>query len=345
MNVGVDSMTINPNTTIVVGGQYGDEGKGKIISYLALHDKPDVVARGGGGPNAGHSVEYDGKKYKIRLTPSGFINKEAKLLIGAGVFIDPDVFLQEVKDFELEDRCKLDRRATLLEPKYKEEDAASENSKKIGTTKSGMGPTAAARAKRVARFVEEDERLKPYCVDGIELVNSAKNVLIEGSQGFMLSNLYGTYPYCTSKDVSAGSVALEVGVGPLKVKNVIMVIKAYTTRVGNGPLQGEVSVEEAQKVGMQEYGTVTGRPRRTNPNLNWDELRLAAKVNSTNCIALTKLDIRFPEAKGKTDYAQLSDEAKAFVKKIEDELGAPVGLIGTGPGAKEIIDRRVEVEI
>lgn len=338
-------MTINANTTIVVGGQYGDEGKGKIISYLALQDRPDLVARGGGGPNAGHSVEHDGKKYKIRLTPSGFINKEARLLIGAGVFIDPDVFLQEVEDFELGERCKLDRRATLLEPKYKEEDAASKNSEKIGTTKSGMGPTAAARARREARFVEEDERLRPFCVDGIEMIDSAKNILIEGSQGFMLSNLYGTYPFCTSKDVSAGSVALEVGVGPLKVKTIVMVIKAYTTRVGNGPLKGEVSVEEAEKTGMQEYGTVTGRPRRTNPNLIWDELKLAAKVNSTNCIAVTKLDIKFPSAKGKRKFDELDSEAKTFVKKIEDELGAPVGLIGTGPKAEEIIDRRVELNI
>ena len=95
--------------TVVVGGQYGDEGKGKIISYLALNDNPDVVARGGGGPNAGHSVEFEGKKYKIRLTPSGLVNKNSRLVIGAGVFIDPQVFLDEVKNFSLGDRCKIDR--------------------------------------------------------------------------------------------------------------------------------------------------------------------------------------------------------------------------------------------
>ncbi|MFH1306656.1 MAG: adenylosuccinate synthetase [Candidatus Micrarchaeota archaeon] len=328
--------------TVVVGGQYGDEGKGKIISYLALHDEPDVIARGGGGPNAGHSVEYRGKKYKIRLTPSGFINKNAKLVIGAGVMIDADVFLKEVENFELGKRCKIDRRATLIEQKHKEMDSSSELSKKIGTTKSGMGPVTAARAKREAKFVEEEEKLREYLCDGVEIVNNAKNLLVEGSQGFMLSNIYGTYPYCTSKDISASTICAEIGLGPLKVDNVIMVIKAYTTRVGEGPFKGEVSVEEAEKVNMQEYGTVTGRPRRTNPNLIWEELKLAAKVNSANYIALTKLDIKFPEAAGMRDYKELPEEAKKFVEEVEKKLGVKVGLVGTGPETEDVIDRRGE---
>lgn len=326
--------------TVVVGGQYGDEGKGKIISYLALNDKPEVVARGGGGPNAGHSVEYEGKKYKIRLTPSGLVNKDAKLVIGAGVFIDPQVFLDEVKNFELGDRCKIDRRATLILPEYKEQDGASENSKKIGTTKSGMGPTAAARASRTAKFVSEEESLKPYLTDCHEIIANSKSVLIEGSQGFMLSNLYGTYPFCTSKDVSASAICAEVGVGPTRVDTVVMVIKAYTTRVGNGPFEGEVSEEDAKKVNMQEYGTVTARPRRTNPNLIWDEIKLATTVNGANCIALTKLDIKFPECAKTKEYEGLPQDAKDFIKEVEDKTGVKVGLIGTGPSAEDIIDRR-----
>ncbi|VVB56886.1 Adenylosuccinate synthetase [uncultured archaeon] len=328
------------SATVVVGGQYGDEGKGKILSYLALHDKPDVIARGGGGPNAGHSVEHEGKKYKIRLCPSGLVNKTAKLVIGAGVFVDPDVFIKEVEEFGLKGRCFIDRRCTLLEPKYKDEDAASEIGSKIGTTKTGIGPTAAARAKRIAKFVEEEERLKPYLCDSVEIIHSAKNALVEGSQGFMLSNLYGTYPYCTAKDVSASAICSEVGLGPLDVKSVIMVIKAYTTRVGHGPFPGEVSVAEAEKLGMQEYGTVTGRPRRTNPGLIWDELKTAARVNSADCIALTKLDVKYPACAGAKEYAKLPADAKKFVEEIEKKLGVKVGLIGTGPAAGDIIDRR-----
>jgi len=331
--------------TVVVGGQYGDEGKGKVISYLAFADKPSVIARGGGGPNAGHSVEYNGKKYKIRLVPSGFVQKDAQLVIGAGVFVDPDVFLQEVKDFDLGTRCKIDRRATLITQEYKDLDGASENSKKIGTTKTGMGPTASARASRTASFVSNDERLTPYLCDCHEIVNGSKNVLVEGSQGFMISNLYGTYPFCTSKDVSASTVCAEVGLGPTRVDTVVMVIKAYTTRVGNGPFAGEVSEEQAKRTNTQEYGTVTGRPRRTNPNLIWDEIKMAAKVNGANCIALTKIDVKFSECANKREYNQLSERAIEFVKEIEKKTGVPVGLIGTGPDAQDTIDRRAELGI
>ncbi len=328
------------SVTVVVGGQYGDEGKGKIISYLALHDKPEVIARGGGGPNAGHSVEYKGKKYSIRLVPSGLVEKEAKLAIGAGVLIDADVFLKEVANFELGNRCIIDRRATLITQEMKDLDAASENSKKIGTTKTGMGPTQAARASRTATTVESEPRLKKYLGDVPELVNSTKNVLVEGSQGFMLSNLYGTYPFVTSKDVSASTICAEVGLGPRKVKDVIMVIKAYTTRVGSGPMPGELSEEEAKKIGMQEYGTVTGRPRRTNPNLVWDEIKTAAMINSANYLAVTKLDVKFPKCAKKRKFDELDADAKAFVAEIEKKVGVKVGLIGTGADAEDIIDRR-----
>ena len=331
--------------TVVVGGQYGDEGKGKIISYLALNDNPDVVARGGGGPNAGHSVEHEGKEYKIRLCPSGLVNEDAKLVIGAGVFIDADVFLKEVKDFSLGTRCKIDRRCTLITQEYKDLDGASANSSKIGTTKTGMGPTAAARASRTAKLVGTVEGLKPYLCDCHEIVNSTDKVLIEGSQGFMLSNLYGTYPFCTSKDVSASAICSEVGIGPARVDTVVMVIKAYTTRVGNGPLEGEVSEEKAKKIGMQEYGTVTGRARRTNPNLIWKEIKYAAQVNGANCLALTKLDVKFPKAAGVKEFEKLPKEAQDFILLVEKNSGVRVGLIGTGPDAGDVIDRRDELGI
>jgi len=178
-----------------------------------------------------------------------------------------------------------------------------------------------------------------------KLLAESKNILIEGSQGFMLSNYYGTYPYCTSKDVSASTICAEVGIGPTRVDTVVMVIKAYTTRVGNGPFAGEVSEEDAKKVNMQEYGTVTGRPRRTNPNLIWDELRFAAQVNGANCIALTKLDVKFPSCAGIKEYGEMPQDAKDFVKEIETKTGVPVGLIGTGPSADEIMDRRKELGI
>ena len=327
---------------IVVGGQYGDEGKGKIISYLSLKDEPDVIARGGGGPNAGHTVQYQGTKYKIRLVPSGFLYKKAKLLIGAGVLIDVDVFLEEIEKFQIQDRIKVDKRATIIHPKYKEEDANSAISKEIGTTKSGVGPAAAHRALRDAYLACNEPRLEKYLADTYKIINSSSNVLVEGSQGFMLSNLYGTYPYCTAKDVSASSICAEVGLGPRKVDNVIMVVKSYTTRVGNGPLKGEISPKKAKELGMDEYGTVTGRQRRVNPNLIFEELEMAATINSANCIALTKLDVKFPQTKGIIEYEKLPKEAKEFVEDIESKLDIAVGLIGTGPEVYDIIDRRKE---
>lgn len=328
------------SSTIVVGGQYGDEGKGKILSYLALHDNPDVIARGGVGPNAGHQVKHEGKLYSLRLVPSGFINRTARLLIGAGVLVNPDVFLKEVNDFGLGMRCGIDRRATLITQEYISADGASANSAKIGTTKTGCGPAAAARVSRTAGFVGEDERLKPYLADVVKEVNAAKNLLIEGTQGFMLSNLYGTYPYVTSKDITASTICADIGIGPRKIKDVVMVIKAYTTRVGNGPFPSEIQTEEAKGLGYQEYGTVTGRARRTSKELHFDDLRLAATINSANYIAITKLDVKFPGCEGKRKYSDLTNEAQAFVADVEKKLDVKVGLIGTGAEAEDLIDRR-----
>ncbi|MBU0527029.1 MAG: adenylosuccinate synthetase [Candidatus Micrarchaeota archaeon] len=325
---------------ILVGGQFGDEGKGKIISHLALADDPEVIARGGVGPNAGHEVHYKGKRYPMRMLSCGFVNENARLLIGAGVYVNPEVFLKEIELINGKERCGIDFRAGLITPEHIEEDSKSSLSKKIGTTKTGCGPAVADRTRRTAARVMDCPELKPYMTDVVEEVNKAKNVLVEGSQGFMLSLLYGTYPFVTSKDVSASTIAADVGIGPTKIDDVIMVIKSYTTRVGEGPFDGEIKEEEAKSKDMQEYGTVTGRPRRTSPDLHYDELRLAANVNGATQIAITKIDIRFPGNAGVKKYDELTNEAKAFIEKVEKELDVPVTLIGTGPDAEEIIDKR-----
>ncbi len=329
--------------TILVGGQYGDEGKGKISSYIAIKDAPDIVARGGVGPNAGHKVLYDGNWYSLRMLPSGFVNPKSKVMIGAGVSVDPEVFKKEIEMTKTDGRVFVDKRCTYITPKHKEEDAAAELSKKIGTTKTGCGPSVTSRARRDAVLMQDVPEMQKYVIDVVEAVNKAKNVFIEGSQGFMLSVLYGTYPFVTSKDVTASSIAADVGLGPTSIDQVIMVIKAYTTRVGNGPFPEEIEVEEAVKLNFQEYGTVTGRPRRTSPELHWEDLKLAAMINSATQIAVTKVDIRFPGNDGKTKYDDLTTEARMFLDQVEAKLGIPVTLIGTGPDAKDIIDRREEM--
>ncbi len=328
---------------VLVGGQYGDEGKGKIVSYLALKDNPEVIARGGVGPNAGHEVHYKGKKYPMRMLSCGFVNEKSRLLTGAGVVVDPEVFLKEVEMINGNpSRCGVDFRATWLTKEHIERDS-SQTPDKIGSTNTGCGPAVMDRAGRIAKRVEECPELKPYLTDVVKEVNEAKNVLVEGSQGFMLSVLYGTYPYVTSKDISAATIAADVGLGPKNIDNVIMVIKAYTTRVGGGPFHSEQDKEAAEKVGMQEYGTVTGRPRRTSFELHWDDLKLAATINSATQLAVTKVDIKFPGNEGIRKYEELTDEAKKFIEEIENKLGIPVVLIGTGPDTEDTIDRREKV--
>ena len=188
--------------TVVVGGQFGDEGKGKIISYLALEDKPEVIARGGVGPNAGHEVWHNDKRYPMRMLSCGFVYEKARILIGAGVVVNPEVFLKEVELTNTRSRVGIDKRATLITDRHLELDA-SQTPGQIGSTKTGCVPAVMDRAGRIAKLVSEEEKLRPYLTDVPKEVNAAKDVIVEGSQGFMLSVLYGTYPFVTSKDTSA----------------------------------------------------------------------------------------------------------------------------------------------
>ncbi len=325
---------------ILIGGQFGDEGKGKIISYLAINDKPEIVARGGVGPNAGHEVNYKGVKYPLRMLPCGFVYEGAKIRIGAGVVVNPDVFIKEVELTGTQKRAGIDFRATWLTKDHIARDGANENSQKIGSTKTGCGPAVADRVNRIAKTVADCPELKPYLFDVVKEVHAAKNVLLEGSQGFMLSVLYGTYPFVTSKDVSASTIAADVGMGPKDIDDVIMVIKSYTTRVGAGDLTNEVTKDAAEKLGMQEYGTVTGRPRRTSLDLHYEDLKFACQINSTTQMAITKLDVKFPGCAGKRKFTDLTKEAQSFVKDVESKLKVPVTLLGTGKDAEDIVDRR-----
>jgi len=327
---------------VVVGGFWGDEGKGKIISYLALRDKIDIGVRGGVGPNAGHTVEFEGHTYKLRMLPSTFINEKSKALIGAGVLVNPKIFLEEVETTGCGKRAGLDPNCAIIEDKHIEKDKKSSYlSKKIGTTGSGTGPCNVDRVRRRVKTAKDVPELKEFLVDVAFEVNKAldedKNVLIEGTQGTFLSLYHGTYPYCTSKDVTASSICADVGVGPTRVDEVLVVFKAYVTRVGEGPLPGELPKEEAEKRGWLEVATVTGRVRRA-ASFNIDLARRAVMLNSATQIAITKLDVLYPECRGVRRFADLPDEAKNFLRNIENSVGVPITLIGTGPEIYDIID-------
>jgi len=331
-----------PNVSIIVGSLYGDCGKGKITSYIALKDNPTIVARAG-GPNCGHTVVYDGTKYALSMLPSGIINKNSRLLLGAGTLVDPRKLLGEITKYSVNpERIGVDKRATVITPEHINEDSNSDLSKKIGTTKCGVGPAQASRAYRKALLASEEPLLQKFLTDVPFECNKASSILIEGSQGFYLSNLYSDdWPHATSKDTSASSICADVGIGPKHVKNVIFVIKSYSTRVGNGPLEFEMSFEEAQEKGYAEWGVVSGRKRRISEHLNFEKLKYSAMVNAATEIALTKIDTRFLGNDGVTEYLKLTKDAKKFIEKIEDELRIPVTLIGTGSANEKIIDRRV----
>ncbi len=330
-------------STVVVGGFFGDEGKGKIISYLALHDKPSIVVRGGAGPNAGHTIKDGDKTYKVRMLPSGFLNKDAKVMVGPGVVVNPDVLLKEVNDFGVEGRAFLDFNCGIIEKSHRDADSQGRLKEKIGSTGSGTGPANAERAMRTLKLAKEIEQLKPYLIDVPLEVNSAldrnENVLIEGTQGTHLSLWHGTYPFVTTKDVTASGICADVGVGPKKVDDVIVVFKAYLTRVGTGPMPGELSEEETSQLGWEEFGTVTGRLRRA-AEFDFELAKRAVMLSSANQISITKLDVRFPNCAGITSYNELEEDAKSFIKNIEEELGVKVTLIGTGPSINDVIDLR-----
>jgi len=330
-------------STVVVGGFFGDEGKGKIISYLAIKDNPSIVVRGGAGPNAGHTIRDGDKIYKVRMLPSGFLNKNARVMIGPGVVINPDVLLKEIQDFDAQGRSFIDKNCGIIEEKHLTSDSKGELKEKIGSTGSGTGPANADRAMRVLKLAKDIDSLKSLLVDVPQEINSAisskQNVLIEGTQGTFLSLWHGTYPFVTSKDVTASGICADIGLGPKNVDEVIVVFKSYVTRVGTGPLAKELTLEEAQNKGWSEFGTVTGRQRRA-AEFDFDLARRAIMLNSATQISITKLDVLFPECAGKTSYEEISDEAKLFIKNIEDKLNTPVTIIGTGPAINDVIDRR-----
>ncbi len=330
-------------STVVVGGFFGDEGKGKIISYLAIKDNPKIIVRGGAGPNAGHTIRDGDKVYKVRMLPSGFLNKNAKVMIGPGVVINPDILKKEIQDFNVSGRTFIDKHCGIIEETHLTRDSKGELKEKIGSTGSGTGPANADRAMRVLKLAKDIDSLSSLIIDVPQAINSAlsanEHVLVEGTQGTFLSLWHGTYPFVTSKDVTASGICADVGLGPTKVDEVIVVFKSYVTRVGTGPLENELSLDEAEKKGWSEFGTVTGRQRRA-ADFDFDLARRAIMLNGATQISITKLDVLYTDCAGETLFDNLSKEAKAFIKNIEDKLNTPVTIIGTGPDINDVIDRR-----
>jgi adenylosuccinate synthase len=328
--------------TVIVGAFWGDEGKGKIISYLALKDKLDFCVRTG-SVNAAHTVWTEGKKYALHMVPAAFIYEKCRLLIGAGANVHVARFLEEVQLTKVEGRVGIDQNASIIEERHSVQDKTSAHLKGIGTTGWGVGPALEERVRRTAKLAKDIPELQPYLADASAEINegidAGKKVLLEGTQGFLLSLFYGTYPYVTGRDTGAAAICSEAGVGPTRVDEVLIVYKAFMTRVGAGPLPGELTKEEAQKRGWFETAAGTGRDRRSAP-FDFELAKKTAKINGATQAAVTKLDSLFPKCQGARKFDTLPSEAKQFIKEVEGHAGIPVVLIGTGPEALDIIDRR-----
>jgi adenylosuccinate synthase len=331
-------------SVVVVGAQWGDEGKGKVVDYLA--GSFDYIARCAGGHNAGHTVIIGKDRFVLQLIPCGILRPKQQAVIGTGVVVDPGALVSEIETLskagvDVNGRLHLSNRAHLIFPYHRELDKAAESARgenKIGTTSRGIGPAyedkMARRGLRVcdllepvlfrekaARVVAEKNRLakgayganidfsheveetlrlgekiRQYICDTAELVNHAldtgKSVLFEGAQGTMLDIDHGTYPYVTSSSAISGGATTGLGVSPTKIKGVLGVSKAYTTRVGSGPFPTEMLDLEAQEVRERgkEFGAVTGRPRRCGW-LDLAVLRYAKMINGIDSLVVTKLDV------------------------------------------------------
>ena len=329
--------------TVLVGGFFGDEGKGKVAAYLGFKDKYKIAVRTG-SINAGHTLVNEGKEIKLRIVPCAFVSPKTRLLVAAGALYSIETFMKEVEMTGVEGRIGVDANSGVILPEHIERERKDEFlMKKVGSTGSGVGAATVDRTLRLLKLAKDFEELKPYATDVCgevhKCLDSGGEVLLEGTQGLYLSLYHGTYPFVTSRDVSASGVCSEVGVGPMDVDDVVVVFKAYVTRVGGGPLEGELSEEESTKRGWMEIATVTKRKRRAAP-FDYAMAERSIKINSATQIALTKLDALFHECKGVTDYEKLPGKARKFVEEMEERLGVPVTIIGTGPGTLDVVDRR-----
>ncbi len=331
---------------ILVGGFFGDEGKGKVASYIAIKDRPEMALRTG-GTNAGHTTMYNGKTYKLRTMSSAFLSEKTRIAIPPGALIKTEVLFREMEETNTRNRVIIDgHTAVITEAESNDEKSNALLDKEVGSTKEGVG---SAESKRVLRslklakdYPELSEFIRDVPAEVIKCIEGGGRVCIEGSQGHLLSLYHGQYPYVTSRNTTASGALSDVGVGPKYVDNITMIFKAFMTRVGGGPMEGELTPEQAQESGMVEFGTVTKRLRRAAP-FDIGIAREAVKISSANQAAITKVDVLFKGAAGARSYAQLPKEAKDWIRNIEDRIGVPVTLIGTGPDALDMVDRRAEL--
>jgi adenylosuccinate synthase len=336
---------------VVVGAQYGGEGKGKVTAHLCREKGYDIAVRCG-GPNSGHTVSIDNEQVVLRQIPAG-VNADSRLLVAAGCLIDLEVLNREIAQFGLDaKRLGISPNAVIVNKSYAEEEQIGGLGSRIGSTCTGTGIAVAKRALRTndiqqARDIPE---LKDYLKDVACEVDSANSkgakIVIEGTQGFGLSLYHSVcYPYATSRDTSASAFLSEVGVSPLEVSDVIMVMRTFPIRVGgnSGPLPNEINWqtirnESGYPYEIQEFTTVTKKLRRV-ARFDMQLIKQAMIINKPNHLALMGIDYLDYKNKSVFNYDEISEQTKAFILNLEHELGVHIDLIGVGPTDYEVIDR------
>ena len=363
-------------TAVVLGAQWGDEGKGKIVDVLS--GRFSVVARYAGGHNAGHTVIIGGKRFVLQLVPCGVLRPDCRAVIGNGVVLDPMAFLQEIDRLkelgvDVAGQLFVSDRAHVILPYHRMIELAAENAPgrvKIGTTSRGIGPAYEDKMKRSGlrvidllnptllrehiqnaceekntiahalfgtdpldpgkmyeEYARAAERIAPFVADTSRMLNQAlrdgQSIMFEGAQGTLLDIDHGTYPFVTSSSATAGGAVIGTGVGPTKIGTVIGVTKAYVTRVGEGPFPTEILGERCELIRArgQEYGAVTGRPRRCGW-LDLPLLRYSTQINGTEWLVVTKLDVldaleKIPVCTGYRINGKTTDTVPADVRGLE----------------------------
>ena len=361
------------SVTLILGSQWGDEGKGKIVDLLC--QDADIVARYQGGANAGHTIVINGKKFVLHLIPSGILTPNVICVIGNGVVIDPVALMDEIKILEdlgidVTGRLLISHKAHLIMPYHKMLDQVSEKSmesKSIGTTGRGIGPSYIDKAKRcgirivdmlnpkgfeekirenlkekndilqkiynfgeidvedvVKTYIDFDKRIDSFITDTTAYLNESiaagMKIYAEGAQGTLLDVDHGTYPFVTSSNPTSGGACTGLGIPPTSISRIVGVVKAYTTRVGNGPFPTELKDETGEKLRSigAEFGATTGRPRRCGW-LDLIALKYSVMINGIQEIALTKVDVldTFAEINLCTSYELNGKKLKHFPADIE----------------------------
>lgn len=363
--VGLLTRGSEPLVDVLVGGQYGSEGKGNVAFFMA--PEYEVLMRVG-GPNAGHKVPL-GDGYTHRSLPSGTMaNQDAQLVIGPGAVLDLDVLLREISDCQVEaSRLTIDPNAAIIEPWDRELEGSIVA--KIGSTGKGVG---AATARRVLarggaidslggmpalRRVADIEELRPYLGSSAEVLDKSfrlgQRVMLEGTQGTSLSLFHGPYPHVTSRDTTSAGCIAEAGIGPRRVRRIIGVFRTYPIRVQDGtegtsgPMSAPLEFSDvagrsgvpSEEFARVEKGSVSGKPRRV-AEFDWVQLRRSSELNSLTDIALTFADYIDVKNRDARRFDQLTAETIQFVEELESVAAVPVSLVGTRFAARSIIDRR-----